>query len=112
MYKSFGDHTTAGGHFEGMYNEDGTPQALKLKALTRTYVHAFQGTPVKMFFHTEDASFTCSFIFDAKISAPTEIFIYFDLHYPGGYVAKADVDGFRFERVGETNYMTFEHDDP
>jgi hypothetical protein len=65
-----------------------------------------------MFFHTKDASFTCSFEFDAKISAPTEIYIYFDLHYPDGYVAKADIDGFRFERVGQTNYMTLEHDDP
>lgn len=41
MYKSFGDFTTTGGPKEGMYNPDGTPQALKLKALTRTYITAF-----------------------------------------------------------------------
>jgi hypothetical protein len=52
MYKSFGDFTTTGGPKEGMYNPDGTPQAQKLKALTRTYMHAFQGTPNSMYFST------------------------------------------------------------
>ena len=41
MYKSFGDFTTTGGTKEGMYNSDGTPQDKKLKALTRSYIHAF-----------------------------------------------------------------------
>lgn len=34
QYKSFGDFTTTGGTAEGMFNEDGTPQPLKLKAIT------------------------------------------------------------------------------
>ena len=41
MYKSFGDFTTTGGTKEGMFNSDGTPQQLKLKAIARTYAHAF-----------------------------------------------------------------------
>jgi hypothetical protein len=64
MYKSFGDHTTSGGTAEGLFNADGTPQELKLKSLTRTYIHAFQGTPLQMYFNTQDASFTSTFVVD------------------------------------------------
>lgn len=93
MYKSFGDHTTSGGTKEGLFNDDGTPQALKVKALSRTYAHAFQGTPIKMYFNTADASFTTTFAADASIKAPTEIYMHFDIHYPNGYTATASVDG-------------------
>lgn len=50
MYKSFGDFTTTGGTSEGMFNSDGTPQDLKLRAIARSYAHAFQGTPETMYF--------------------------------------------------------------
>ena len=111
QYKSFGDHTTAGGEFEGMFNEDGSPQAGKMKALARTYMHAFQGTPIKMFFNPEDSSFTCSFTFDAKVTAPSEIYAYTAVHYPEGYIARADTDGFTFTEVSK-NYISLQHSNP
>merc|ERR1712013_524287 len=75
MYKSFGDFTTTGGTREGMFNSDGTPQDLKLKAIARTYAHAFQGTPSKMSFNTTDGSFSTTFEYDAAITEPTEIYL-------------------------------------
>jgi len=92
-YKSFGDHTTSGGIKEGMFHVDGTTQKYKLKSLTRTYIHAWQGEPLQMYFNTKDATFTASMKFDATIKAPTEIYIFFDEHYPDGYTATASVEG-------------------
>jgi len=40
-----------------MFEADGTPQALKLKAMSRTYAHAFQGTPQSMYFSTKSGAF-------------------------------------------------------
>ena len=40
MFKSFGDHTTHAGPAEGMFTPTG-PQKMKLRALTRTYIHAW-----------------------------------------------------------------------
>jgi hypothetical protein len=68
-----------------MFNEDGTPQSMKLQAIARTYGYAYQGVPSSMFFSTQDASFTTTFDFDATISAPTEIYLHKDLFYPNGY---------------------------
>lgn len=41
QFKGFGDFTTTGGSNEGVYDNDGNIQENKLKALTRSYVHAF-----------------------------------------------------------------------
>ena len=46
QYKGFGDFTTTGGALEGMFGIDGNPQSLKLKAIARTYVHAYKGNPI------------------------------------------------------------------
>ena len=74
-------------------------------------MHAFQGTPIKMFFNPEDSSFTCSFTFDAAVKAPSEIYAYFSIHYPDGYTARADIDGFTFTETSK-NYLTVEHINP
>lgn len=85
MYKSFGDFTTTGGTKEGMYNKDGTPQARKLRAITRTYMHAWQGNPIRMFFNTKDGSFFASFAYDSKINQPSELYLHKALWYPNYY---------------------------
>jgi len=41
QYKGFGDFTTTGNSNEGLYDNSGNVQDNKLRALTRTYVHAF-----------------------------------------------------------------------
>ena len=92
MYKSFGDFTTTGGTREGMFNSDGTPQDLKLKAIARTYAHAFQGTPSKMSFNTTDGSFSTTFEYDAAITEPTEIYLNKAIWYSNGYKAVASKD--------------------
>ena len=68
MYKSFGDFTTTGGTREGMFNSDGTPQDLKLKAIARTYAHAFQGTPESMYFSIADGSFSTSYQLSSTVT--------------------------------------------
>jgi len=115
MYKSFGDHTTSGGAKEGMFREDGSLQELKVKAVSRTYIHAFAGEPVKIYFNTKDGTYTGSFIFDEKVTKPSEIYIYQKIHYPGGLVTKAYTEGMEdqgnwvFKPIGETNFMTIEY---
>lgn len=74
MYKSFGDFTTTGGTSEGMFYDDGSVQELKKDAITRTYAHAIQGTPSKMFFSTLNDGFFVNFKYDASITSPTEIY--------------------------------------
>jgi hypothetical protein len=93
MYKSFGDHTTSGGEKEGMFRENGEIQELKVKAVSRSYIHAFQGVPQKIYFNTHDGTYTGSFIFDAKVTAPSEIYAYRKIHYPDGLEAKAFTEG-------------------
>lgn len=85
MYKGFGDFTTTGGDLEGMYTNNGVPQALKVKALTRTYATAYQGTPSMMFFDPEDGSFVTRWTIDDKVTAETEIYMNPDVWYPNGY---------------------------
>ena len=52
------------------------------------------------------------------MKAPSEIFMYFDLIYPDGYIAKAytedveDQGEWTFNRIGTSNYMTMEHSNP
>ena len=68
-----------------MFNSDGTPQAQKLKAITRTYAHAFQGAPEEMFFQTANASFKTSFSLEKTVTGLTEIYLNEALNYPDGY---------------------------
>lgn len=117
MYKSFGDFTTSGGTAEGCFNEDGTPQEMKVAALTRTYITAFQGTPLKMYYNPEDSSFTATFVFNDLVKESSQIYMNLDGHYPDGFTKTASVDGeaienFVFEGPTDTNYFSITFDDP
>ena len=46
---------------EGFFNEDGSVQTKKVKALTRTYLQATQGTLLRMNFQNQTAFFTATF---------------------------------------------------
>lgn len=82
MYKPFGDHTTsARENEEGMFLEDGNPQNYKIQALTRTYVQAYQGTPIKTYFDYDTGFFITSFNLDLKIKAPSILYYNKDLFY-------------------------------
>lgn len=84
QYKGFGDFTTTGGAAEGMFAEDGVPQHLKLKAITRTYVHAYKGTPINSWFSTETGSFVTKFNYSINITADTELYMNRDQWYTEG----------------------------
>jgi len=71
--------------------------------LTRTYIHAWQGTPVSQYFATHDGTFAASFILDNTVTAPTEIYINSDTWYQTGYKLIASWDG---HAIGD---VTFEH---
>jgi len=86
MYKPFNDFTTTcTDDKEGMFEADGTIQEYKIKALTRTYVQAFQGEGVFMKFDTKTKLFEARFILDKQISHPTVIYINKEIHYKEGY---------------------------
>jgi len=85
QYKSFGDFTTTGGTAEGMFNDDGTPQALKVKAITRTYAYAYQGTPESSFFSSTSGAYTTTYLVEDSVTDNTEIYMNPEMWYPNGY---------------------------
>jgi endoglycosylceramidase len=86
MYKPFNDFTTSCiDDKEGLFEKDGTIQEFKVKALTRTYVHAFQGDSISMKFDTESKYFITKFNLNPKIKEPTVIYLNKNMNYPNGY---------------------------
>jgi len=82
MYKPFGDHTTsARDNMEGIFYEDGTPQALKERALTRTYVQAYQGVPLTTQFDYDTGFFFTKFNLDFHLNEPSRIYLNKRLFY-------------------------------
>lgn len=57
QYKGFGDFTTTGDSNEGLFDYQGKVQNNKLKALSRTYFAATQGTPLSMKFDASTGDF-------------------------------------------------------
>jgi endoglycosylceramidase len=84
QYKGFGDFTTTGSLTEGVYNQDGTYQDLKVKALARTYVPLSQGVPQSMHFDRESYRFDYTQFLDEERDASTTIYLNRDIFYPNG----------------------------
>lgn len=73
-FKTYKDLTTsAGTRSEGFYNFDGTIQSPKVKALSRSYVKAAQGTTKSMNFDSETGNFEAVVQLDLSIEKPTLI---------------------------------------
>jgi endoglycosylceramidase len=86
MYKPFLDFTTScPDNKEGVFNQDGSYQEFKYKALTRTYVQAFQGKAIKMIYDKDQKILEVLFELDLSIEKPTEIYFNRVLNYPQGY---------------------------
>lgn len=81
MFKGFGDFTTTGGLLEGFYNNQ-TLQLGKVKALSRTYVPYYQGTPTYINFETGTGQFTTNFTLNPQITKPTVLFASSEFYYP------------------------------
>ena len=96
-YKPFHDITTsAGNRSEGFYNRDGSLQTKKVKALSRTYVQAAQGTVQSMDFYqaNETSAFAADIKIDMSIKEPTEIHVSVEgdpatVWYPNGLLPTA-----------------------
>lgn len=94
-FKTYKDLTTsAGDKSEGFYNWDGSLQAQKVKALSRTYVQYAQGTVLNSKFAAADgdqlkkAQFVAEIELDTTIDAPTVIHALHDFQdawYPKGW---------------------------
>jgi len=66
-YKSFDDVTTQNQHTETFFNEDGSLQLGKIKALARTYARAIAGKPTAMSFDPSTAKFKLDFTATAVV---------------------------------------------
>lgn len=114
MYKGFGDFTTTGGDLEGMYTNDGVPQALKVKALTRTYTTAYQGTPYAQYFSTENGSYMTRWMVNGTVQNTTEVYINAPVWYPNGYKwvfsypkNGKEMDGVKLTTSDDGHYLNF-----
>jgi endoglycosylceramidase len=112
MYKPYGDHTTSAlEHTEGMFFDNGLPQENKIKALTRTYIQAYQGIPLTSNFKLKSATFTSSFIYNSEIDSPTIIYYHREYFYPNGHVILiTDENGVDVKcnyDYGKENYISF-----
>ena len=86
MFKAFHDHTTtAAENQEGIFNQDGTIQEWKEKALTRTYIQYYQGEPLEVFFNDETSEFLARFKYLGSIEEPSVLYFNKELNYKNGY---------------------------
>lgn len=83
MFKGFGDFTTSANLQEGFYNNQ-TLQEGKVKALARTYVPYYQGTPTEIMFNTITGDFTTTFALNPSVTNTTLLFASKEFYYPNG----------------------------
>ena len=112
MYKAYHDHTTtAPQNQEGIFNEDGTLQSYKEKALSRTYIQYYQGVPLEIFFNDETNEFMAKFKYDGSIEEPRVLYLNKELNYNKGYQLDiTDEKGNKIEEVSvedNGNYINF-----
>ena len=87
QYKTYADLTTsAGTGSEGFWNQDGSLQDYKVKALARSYLPYTQGKLSHMFFDTNTAFLSAQFTFsDASKDSETSVYLNKEFWYPDGY---------------------------
>jgi len=91
QFKKYGDlTTTAMTGNEGFYNEDGSLQQDKVKALTRTYLQNTQGELLSLSFNSTTALFNASFQVDTSIAAPTVLYYSTEYWYSDGSVLEVE----------------------
>lgn len=112
MYKSYGDHTTSAyEHSEGMFQEDGTPQDVKVKALTRSYIQVYQGKPVSSQFDAETGLYSGSYYLDETVLAPSILYLNTERFYPEGFSVRLFNDKNKnydaYAKIVDNNYVHF-----
>lgn len=100
QFKLFEDITTTGPQ-ESFYKGNDL-EVEKVKALSRTYARATSGVrrvttnhqiPTHMSFDPLTALFELKFNLNTSISAPTEIYLNYKMHYPKGYTVALNPEG-------------------
>jgi len=90
-FKTYEDlTTTAQTGSEGFYNQDGSLQHYKVKALARTYMQAIQGVPTEQKFDSDNARFYATWTVNTSIGKPTRIYTNREYWYPDGYDVKVE----------------------
>lgn len=109
QFKNFADLTTsAGTGSEGFYNNDGSLQNDKVKALARTYLPVTQGQLKYQNFNTKTAEFNARFVVDTSITEPTVIFWSQEFWYPQGFGMRlTDSNGKKL--ILDTDYSFNQH---
>ena len=86
QFKDFQDiTTTAYDKAEGFYENDGTLQEWKVRALARTYAQRTQGTPTEVNFNNDNGHFSYTFKVNTGIEAPTVLYMSEEYWYPAGF---------------------------
>ena len=95
QFKTYADLTTsAGTGSEGFYNQDGSLQDYKVKALARSYMQATQGTLQSMSFSTETADFSTTFIYDNDaIQGNSNLYLNAEYWYTNGIDVTITLNG-------------------
>jgi endoglycosylceramidase len=111
QYKSFGDFTTSGntGSFsqEGLFDQFSQNQTIKIKALARTYVQYYQGTPLSIAFDSTTGNFKTTFTYNNTITQPSVIFASAEYYYPNGLTLIVQTNTFNLTYTySSTNYLT------
>lgn len=104
--------TTQNSHTETLFNEDGSLQVSKVKALSRTYARAIAGQPTAMSFNTDSSSFALTYTAgvataECSDSYLTEIYLHETFYYPQGYTV-AITDGTTGEALPATSWYVLE----
>ena len=115
QFKTYADLTTsAGTGSEGFWNQDGTLQAYKVKALARSYMPFTQGILSSMNFSTETAEFSADFTFSGQ-AGETVAYLNQEYWYTAGAPAVSilvnDTTTIDTASVGskyENNYYSFD----
>ena len=107
-FKKFEDLTTsAGTGSEGFYNNDGSLQSWKVKALARTYLMYTQGVPTLNMFDMDSGVFLGEWTVDTEISKPTVVYFSSEYYYANGVKYDVSIDGVR---LGEDQYTVNQTD--
>ena len=111
QFKTYADLTTsAGTGSEGFWNQDGTLQDYKVKALARSYLPVTTGKLNKMTFDVDTADFEADFIFSTKSRAYTTAYLNQEYWYDEGCqvtitlndTVEVDPESVRIHLLGET----------
>eukprot|EP01052_Picozoa_sp_SAG31_P017064 SAG31_NODE_1153_length_9640_cov_2.830206_5_plen_170_part_00 len=95
-FKSYDDITTAGSPAsEGLYNPDGTVQTTKVRLLSRPFVYAVAGKPLKASFDNKRSVYSLEYVVTRQPAnaTPTEIFVNARAYYPRGYEVQLEPAG-------------------